>query len=468
MSEKVSFSAQFQLLAKMISNKDFTPVTMNNLTEEHFFLYPAEFNFIKNHYDYYGNVPDKLTFLEHFSTFVEDETHWPIVTEPDTYLLEQVEDAYVLKYGATKFNEYKELAEAGKAKEAKACLAHLLDDLHTATGMKCIDLFTDWNRFDTFVDKVNNPYKQFIKTGFPELDEAIGGIDPLEEDMVIAARTGVGKTWSLIIMAIAAAAQGYTVGFYSGEMTTDKIGYRLDTLIGHLNNSGMMYGNKMKITEKDYAAYRRDFAAKVNSFMLNRYGCPAKLNEDGSLVGSLKVITPNDIPGAPTVDALKGFVEKYKINILFIDQYSLLEDTSKARVEHERVANISKAVKKLQVEKRIPIISVSQMNRSKNEDGKQDTTQIALSDRIGQDATTILMLEKQQLDTGIEVHFGRCCDQVLNINVVKARNGGDGKLISYVSDFNEGWFMPIESKAKSKMSKADKEKAKEVASEYEC
>lgn len=451
MSEKVSFSAQFQLLAKMISDKDFTPVTMNNLTEDHFFLYPAEFNFIKNHYDYYGNVPDKLTFLERFDTFVEDEAHWPVVTEPDTYLLEQIEDAYVLKYGATKFNEYKELAEAGKAKEARLCLAHLLDDLHTATGMNCVDLFSDTGRLERFNDKVDNPYKSYIKTGFKELDAAIGGIDPLEEDMVIAARTGIGKTWTLIIMAITAAAQGYRVGFYSGEMTADKIGYRLDTLVGHLANAGLMRGDAHKVAKVDYAKYFNRFADNVNSFMLDRYGCPAQRDKEGRLLGSLKVITPNDIPGAPTVDALKGFVEKYNINMLFIDQYSLLEDTSKAKVEHERVANISKAVKRLQVEKRIPIISVSQMNRSKNDDGKQDTTQIALSDRIGQDATTIIMLDRAQ---GKPDSSGYA-EQRLILNVVKARDGGDGKKLTYKADLNEGHLIYISEKEASEQTEDD-------------
>ena len=53
-------------------------------------------------------------------------------------------------------------------------------------------------------------------------------------------------------------------------------------------------------------------------------------------------------------------------------------------LKHRERANISKDIKNLQVMSRIPIISVSQMNRTKNDDGEQDTTQIGLSDRIGQ------------------------------------------------------------------------------------
>jgi replicative DNA helicase len=113
----------------------------------------------------------------------------------------------------------------------------------------------------------------------------------------------------------------------------------------------------------------------------------------------------------------------------------LLEDTSKAKAAHEKVANISKSVKNLQVLKQIPIISVSQMNRTKNEDKTQDSSQIALSDRIGQDATIILMLDKQ--DAEDLNHKG---SYRVTLNLVKSRDGGDGRKLEYLWDFNTGVY----------------------------
>jgi hypothetical protein len=154
--------------------------------------------------------------------------------------------------------------------------------------------------------------------------------------------------------------------------------------------------------------------------------------------GSIKVLTPNDIAGPATVAALQAFIEKENLDILFIDQYSLLEDTSKAKVAHEKVANISRDVKNLQVLKQIPIISVSQMNRTKNEDKTQDSSQIALSDRIGQDATIILMLDKQ--DAEDMNHKG---SYKVTLNLVKSRDGGDGRKLEYLWDFNTGDYRYI-------------------------
>ena len=78
-------TSQFQIINKILQTKDYSLISMNNLTEDHFFQYRAEFNFIKNHYEKFRVVPDRLTFLNTFSDF--DVTD---VTEPDAYLLEQL------------------------------------------------------------------------------------------------------------------------------------------------------------------------------------------------------------------------------------------------------------------------------------------------------------------------------------------------------------------------------------------
>jgi hypothetical protein len=78
------------------------------------------------------------------------------------------------------------------------------------------------------------------------------------------------------------------------------------------------------------------------------------------------------------------------------------------------------------------------MNRTKNDDGEQDTTQIGLSDRIGQDATTILMLSREI--TYADMEKTKPVDDKLILNIVKSRDGGAGKLI-YKADFNYGNFI---------------------------
>ncbi len=399
-------TSQFQVINKILQNKDYSFITLNNLTVEYFFNYQAEYNFIKAHYDLYHTVPDRLTFLASFPEFVIQD-----VSEPDNYLIEQLYKDYNQSYLASRFNGMKKLLEADDTEGALRYFQDSLEKLHTGSALQCTDIMKDTSRYDRYLDMMVNQQKYFISTGFPELDKIITGIDRRNENMVIAARTGVGKSWVLLLMAAEASKQGLTVGIYSGEMSVDKVAYRVDTLLGHIDNRKISRGD---LYYKDY------YRSYLDSLACSGYG-------------AIKVLTPNDIAGPATVDALQAFVEKEKLDILFIDQYSLLEDTSRAKVAHEKVANISKAVKNLQVLKQIPIISVSQMNRTKNEDKTQDTTQIALSDRIGQDATVILMLDKQ--DAEDPNHKGA---YKVTLNLVKARDGGDGRKLDYLWDFNTG------------------------------
>jgi replicative DNA helicase len=432
-------TSQFQVLNKILQNKDYSFITLNNLTAEYFFNYTAEYEFIKAHYDLYHVVPDRLTFLNSFPDFVIQD-----VNEPDKYLVEQLYNDYNQSYLAKRFNGMKKLLEADDTDGATKYLMDSINNLHIGSALQCTDIMSDTSRYDRYLDMTVNQSKYYISTGFPELDKIITGIDRRNENMVIAARTGVGKSWLLLYMAASASKQGLTVGIYSGEMSVDKVAYRIDTLLGQIDNR--------KISRGDLY-YKDHYKNYLDSLRYSNFG-------------PIKVLTPNDIAGPATVDALQAFVEKEHLDILFIDQYSLLEDTSKARVAHEKVANISKAVKNLQVLKQIPIISVSQMNRTKNEDKTQDTSQIALSDRIGQDATVILMLDKQESED--PNHKGSF---KVTLNIVKSRDGGDGRKLDYLWDFNTGICKYISNNADGITSEEDFEELENsynIMPDYPC
>lgn len=392
-------TSQLQVLNKILNTKDFTIITLHNLTEDYFFNYKAEFNYIKNHFKQFQAVPDKLTFANVFPDFDFIE-----VNEPDGYLVEQLIQDYNQSYLATVFNKIKPMLEKGEVDKAKEFYLNSINNLHKGSGFKCTDLMSDFSRYDRYLDRAANQQNYYIRTGFPELDKIIGGLDCENENLVIVARTGQGKTQTMLKMAAEAAKQGKVVGIYEGEMTADKVGARIDTFLGHINNTAINRGDLF--IQQQYKQY-------LENLKLKNYG-------------PIKVLTPADINGPATVEAIQAFVEQEGINALFIDQYSLLEDTSHASASHERIANISKAIKNLQVMKKIPVVSVAQMNRTKNDNGEQDTTQIGLSDRIGQDATVVLMLEKK--------------DTKFTIKVAKSRDGGDNKKLSYNVNFNTGTY----------------------------
>mgnify|MGYP002515505445 CR=1 FL=1 len=228
---------------------------------------------------------------------------------------------------------------------------------------------------------------------------------------LLADNTLTHNTWILLKMATAAVCQGLRVGIYSGEMSENKVGYRVDTLLGHISNGSLTHGNgDVKDAYKKY------------------------LDSLGNYKGCLKVLTPQSINGAATVSALESFIQKEQLDILFIDQLSLLEDGRYGKTPVEKASNISKDLKLLQVKLRLPIISVSQQNRSKNDADEDsiDTTQLAMSDRIAQDATFIIGIAKNKKD-----------DTILELQIVKSRDSVAGGKLQYKVNLNLGEFIYI-------------------------
>lgn len=390
---------QLQVLNKILATQDTSILLVNNLTQDFFSDYKEEYKWIKEHLDEYGNCPDIHSFVDKFPDFDVIQ-----VNETNRYLVDELYQDYNKRKLASVFNRVRDLINQDKIDEAMSVYTNAATDIVQSTHLDCVDIFHDTTRYEDYIDKCTSFDKYYIKTGFKELDDLIGGWDRLEELATIVARPGVGKSWVLHKVALAAAEQGLNVGVYSGEMSENKVGYRIDTLISKISNSAIMRGNDSVQLE-----YKKHMEQLPNMFK-----------------GTIKVLTPAMINGPAGVTALRAFVEKEKLDILCVDQHSLLEDDRKARTPVEKAANISRDLKNLQVLKHIPIIAVSQQNRSDVDENTSKTANVAQSDRISQDSTVLIFLTQK--------------DGVLTLDLVKARDSVNNKQIQYAIDLNKGLF----------------------------
>lgn len=389
---------QLQVLNAILDRKDSTFISLNNITEEFFSDYKQEFEFINNHIQKYGACPDKETFLASFPNF--DLIR---VDEPNDYLVDELFDDRNKRALARVFNKIRSLINENKTDEAMKVYSSSADLILKAKHMNSIDILADTSRYDKYVDKINNFDDFYVSTGFKELDKVIGGWDRQEELATIIARSNVGKSWILLKTAVAAAEQGLNVGLYSGEMSETLVGYRADTLISHLSNKALIHGNGD--IQNDYKRFLESLSTKIK--------------------GHIRVLTPEMIGGLAGTTELRGFIEKDDLDMLCVDQHSLLVDDKHAKNPVERASNISRDLKTLQVLKKIPIIAVSQQNRQSMEDGI-NLTHISQSDRIGQDSTIVLALEKKE--------------DVLIVNLLKSRNSENSAQFKYAVDFDKGIF----------------------------
>ena len=391
---------QLQLLNYLLQTGDASLLKVNNVDDTFFSDYVSEYSFIRDHMSQYGQVPDKITFASKFSDF-----DWIEVRENPNYLIDELYRDRNKRTLARVFNGVRDRINAGDIEGAMSLFTTSSQDVLSSTHIDCVDIIRDTSRYEAYLERTQDFSKYYVKTGFSELDELVGGWDRLEEYATIVARPGVGKSWVLLRCAMAAAEQGLRAGLYSGEMSEIKVGYRFDTLAGHISNSGIIHGN---------AELMNNYKSFLDS-MENRFS------------GCIKVITPKMIKHSATVMDLEAFIEKENLDILFIDQHSLMEDQRRAKDPVTRAANISKDLKNLQVLKRIPIITVSQQNRNMvDENSVIDVSHIAQADRIGQDSTIVIFLEQK--------------NHVLTMHLAKSRDNGAGVKLKYAIDLDKGVF----------------------------
>lgn len=248
-----------------------------------------------------------------------------------------------------------------------------------------------------------------LRTGIEPLDNATGGLEQ-DEFFVISARLGIGKSWLGQFIAANVAKQGKKVLFYSGEMTTEQVGSRIDTIWAEGEISQYLYARN-RLTPEERAVLQ----TKVSQ-----------------VTGDVIVFTPKDLPTPSCRPSdVSRMMAVYEPDVVILDQISLMEPDGKPlQSDHERKAELSYQLKRLQSKNPIPFIIISQLNRGAQTE-EATAANIAGSDRIGQDASLIVALKRPD-------------SEKLVITVLKARsfNPQDSKM-EFVWDVDRGKLSPV-------------------------
>lgn len=417
-----------QILNKVIQTGDIQLITKNALTEEYFVGYEKEFNFIVDHFNKYGNVPDKATFLDKFNDFNLIE-----VTETDKYLLDTLYEEHLYYKSVEVVQKVAELLKTN-ANDAVEYLHSQLPNLKITTTSEGTDIIKQADeRYKIYLEKMNAENPWYITTGFEELDDILNGWAKGEELVVFFARTGQGKSWVLAKTLTHAWQIGNRVGYISPEMSPTKIGYRFDTLFKHFSNRNLVWGRE----EPDYEQYINDLKTKENPFI---------------------VATPLDFQKKVTVTKLKHFCQTNKLDILGIDGITYLTDERYKKGDNKTISltNISEDLMALSIELGIPILVVVQSNRGgvKNADseGTPELENIRDSDGIAQNATKVIALRQ----TGAGLEFG----------IKKHRDGVSGGKLIYYWDIDRGQFNYIPSSDDAAKPEIRNKKTEEIKNSF--
>ena len=416
-----------QILNRVISTKDISIITDNNLTIDYFLEYEDEYSFIKEHFDNYKNVPDTETFINKFPDFELLE-----VNESDRYLVDAIREEYLYSKSVPVIKKAAELLKSD-SNEASRYLQSELVNLTPNYTTPYVDIIHSNSRVEMFEDKSNNKDRWFIPTGFEELDDIIYGWQCGEEFVVIFARTGIGKSWVLVKTVQHAWEIGKNVGYVSPEMSADKIGYRFDTLNNHFSNMALVRGDKSKVSIDEYKQYNEKLAEHNNSILVS---------------------TPMDFNKQVTVGKLRTFVQANNLDMLAIDGITYMTDERYKRGDNKTTSltNISEDLMALSCELKIPILVVVQSNRGGTEKDTPDLEDIRDSDGIAHNATKVISLNQKE--------------EALVMKIKKNRDGKVGDKLTYLWDIDLGEFTWMPGDCDSATIERKEQKREEVKKEY--
>lgn len=399
---------ELQIISKVIESGDYSFLEDNFITADYFegSGYEEEYDFIKEHYDKYKNVPDKATFLSKFP-----DIELVQVSESDQYLLETIREQWLFTQSKPVVQEIGRLLKT----DANAAVNYMINAVKTLqptyqiTG---VDLISQaQQRLDAYIDRREHQDNWYITTGFQELDDITHGLQRGEELMVIFARTNQGKSWILEKIVTHMWQIGYNVGYISPEMSADSVGYRFDTLFRNFSNKDLMWGGD---NLSGYEEYIHSLKDHKNRFVVS---------------------TPLDFDRKITVTKLKQFVQQNKLDALAVDGIKYMTDERYKRGDNTTTSltNISEDLMSLSMELKIPIMVVVQANRTgaidSETDGTPELESIKDCDGISHNASKVLALRQK--------------DGILEIGIKKQRFGAVGGKLKYEWDINTGIFSYI-------------------------
>ncbi len=207
-----------------------------------------------------------------------------------------------------------------------------------------------------------------LSTGFVDLDKAMTGLHP-GNLVVLAGRPAMGKTTLGVNIAENVALQGGTALVFSLEMPGDDLAERSIARAGGINTMALREG---RLTEDDYE--------RLSAAL-------------GKLNGTKLVI--DDDPATATVSQMRRKALRIKrergLSLVVIDYLQLMRGDGGNR--NEEIGGITRGLKLLAKELRIPIVLLSQLNRGVEErtDKRPMMSDLRESGAIEQDADVILM-----------------------------------------------------------------------------
>ena len=244
-----------------------------------------------------------------------------------------------------------------------------------------------------------------VPTGFVDLDELTSGLQP-SDLVLVAARPSMGKTSFVLNIAQHIGIQTeMTVGFFSLEMSKEQLFIRMLTSEARIDAHRFRSGY---LNEKDYGrlSHALGTLAEARVFI-----------DDTASIGVLEMRAK-----ARRLQAEHG------LHLLIIDYIQLMQGRGRFESRQTELASISRSLKGLAKELRVPIVALSQLSRAPEtrSDHRPQLSDLRESGALEQDADVVMFIFREEQYRDAEGQPNQEAEGIAEIIIGKQRNGPVG------------------------------------------
>ncbi len=251
-----------------------------------------------------------------------------------------------------------------------------------------------------------------IPTGFIELDRMTAGFQR-NDLIIVAARPSVGKTaFALNIAQNVATKTDENVAIFSLEMGADQLVMRMLCAEGNIDAQRLRTGS---LTPEDWG--------KLTMAM-------GSLSDSGIYIDDTPGIRVGDIRAK-----CRRLKQESGLGMVLIDYLQLIQGNGRTDNRQQEVSEISRSLKELARELKVPVIALSQLSRGveQRQDKRPMMSDIRESGSIEQDADIVAFLYRDD-------YYDKESENknIIEIIIAKQRNGPVGTCsLAFVKEYNK-------------------------------
>lgn len=249
-------------------------------------------------------------------------------------------------------------------------------------------------------------------TGFYDLDNLTTGFYP-GDFIIVAARPSMGKTALVLNFALNVARRNIgNVAVFSLEMSGQQLVRRLVSMISGVS-SGVL--KRSSLSESDYQ--------KLADACELLYNLPIYIDDS------------SDVSGMEMRGKCRRLKQDGGLSLVLVDYLQLMRSSKRTENRVQEISEIARSLKALAKELQVPVIALSQLNRSvESRDNKRPMlSDIRESGSIEAEADLVMFIYRDQYykekEQAVEVDPNPDRVEEAEIIVAKHRNGPTGKVV---------------------------------------